>query len=90
MKQYPCNHVAAVARVNFSPPGAKHGCHGFPLSCAMEFRCIGGVIEGSMVYRNDLCNESTLGNVSFKRYLMLSDFRKGGDRTAIEKIQDLN
>jgi hypothetical protein len=60
MKQYCCNRVAAVARVSFAPPGARHGCHGFPLSCAMEFRCIGDVIEGSMVYRNDLYDESTI------------------------------
>ena len=47
-------------QLSFTPPGARHGCHGFSLSCAMEFRGIGGVIEGSMVYRNDLYDESTI------------------------------
>ena len=47
-------------QLNFIPPGVRHGCHGFPVSCAMEFRDGDGVIKGSMVYRNDLYDESTI------------------------------
>jgi len=47
-------------QLNFAPPGVKHGCHGFQVSCAIEFRDISGVIDGSMIYRNDLYDESTI------------------------------
>jgi len=47
-------------QLNFTPPGARHGCHGFPVSFAMEFRDCDGVIKGSMVYRNNLYDESTI------------------------------
>jgi hypothetical protein len=44
----------------FQPPGVPHGCHGFPTSCAMEFRDRFGKIEGSMVYRKDIYNALTI------------------------------
>ena len=47
-------------QLNFTPPGVRHGCHGFPVSCAVEFHDTDGVIKGSMVYRNDLYDESTI------------------------------
>jgi len=47
-------------RLIFTPPGVKHGCHGFQVSCAMEFRDICGVIDGSMVYTNGLYDEATI------------------------------
>ncbi|MDR0310265.1 MAG: condensation domain-containing protein [Acidobacteriota bacterium] len=53
------NHLES-RQLKFTPPGARHGCHGFPAACAIEFRDGDGVIEGSMVYRNDLYEESTI------------------------------
>lgn len=47
-------------RLYFTPPGVRHGCHGFSVSCALELRVGGGIIEGSMVYRNDLYDEPTV------------------------------
>jgi hypothetical protein len=47
--------------LSFTPPGARHGCHGFPVSFAIEFRDSGGAILGSMVYRKDLYDESAIG-----------------------------
>jgi len=50
----------APRQLSFALPGAKHGCHGFPVSCAMEFREGDGVVKGSIVYRNGLYEESTI------------------------------
>ena len=47
-------------RLKFTPPVVKHGCHGFPVSCAVEFRDDDDVINGSIVYRNDFYDESTI------------------------------
>jgi len=46
--------------LNFSYPGVRHGCHGFPVSCAVEFRDGAAGIEGSMVYRTDVYDKSTV------------------------------
>jgi hypothetical protein len=51
---------SASRRLNFNPPGVRHGCHGFPVSCAMELRDGDGVINGSMVYRNGFYDESAI------------------------------
>jgi hypothetical protein len=50
----------APRQLSFPPPGVRHGCHGFPASFAIEFRDGNGIIEGSLVYRNDLYNEATI------------------------------
>ena len=47
-------------QLSFTPPGAKHGCHGFQVSCAMELRDGSSDIDGSMMYRNDLYDESVM------------------------------
>jgi NRPS condensation-like uncharacterized protein len=52
--------VSGSQQLLFPPPGVPHGCHGFPVSCAMEFRDRFGKIEGSMVYRKDIYNELTI------------------------------
>ena len=49
-----------LRQLTFTPPGVRHGCHGFPVSFSMEFRDIGNVIENSTVYRNDLYDELTI------------------------------
>jgi hypothetical protein len=46
--------------IKIEPPGVRHGCHGFPVSCAMEFIDRETVIEGSMVYRTDVYDEETI------------------------------
>jgi len=72
-------------QLRFPPPGVRHGCHGFPASCAIEFRDSDSVIEGSMVYVNDLYDESTIhrfldcfirtvSNVTMFPDMKLSDF----------------
>ena len=50
----------ASHKLNFTPPGVKHGCHGFQVSFAIEFRDTDSTINGSMVYRKDLYDESTI------------------------------
>ena len=47
-------------QLSFTPPGTRHGCHGFPVSCAIELRDGSGGIEGSIVYRTDLYDESII------------------------------
>lgn len=46
--------------LKLTPPGVRHGCHGFPVSCAIEFIDRPGTIEGSMVYRTDIYDESII------------------------------
>ncbi|MBN2419945.1 MAG: hypothetical protein JXL81_11205 [Deltaproteobacteria bacterium] len=46
--------------VKIEPPGVRHGCHGFPVSCAIEFIDRSSIIEGSMVYRTDVYDEKTV------------------------------
>ena len=50
----------ASYKLNFTPPGVRHGCHGFKASCAIEFRDIDNAIKGSIIYRKDLYDESTI------------------------------
>ena len=59
--------------LSFTPPGMRHGCHGFKVSCAIEFRDSNDVIEGSMVYRNDLYEESTIHEFTNCFYQTVSD-----------------
>jgi hypothetical protein len=46
--------------IKIEPPGVRHGCHGFPVSCAIEFIDRESLIEGSMVYRTDMYDEETI------------------------------
>ena len=48
-------------QLSLPPPGVRHGCHGFPVSCAIEFRDGARKIEGSMVYRKDLYDKAAIG-----------------------------
>ena len=51
-------------KVHIQPPGVRHGCHGYPTSCAIEFRESPHSIVGSMIYRTDVYDEMTI-----KRFL---------------------
>jgi len=53
-------HAQNPCQLSFTPPCVSHGCHGFSVSCALEFRDTDGVIKGYMAYRNDLYDESTI------------------------------
>ncbi len=46
--------------IKIEPPGVRHGCHGFPVSCAIEFIDKENIIEGSIVYRTDVYDEGTI------------------------------
>lgn len=59
--------------LSFTPPGTRHGCHGFKVSCAIEFRDGNDAIEGSMIYRNDLYKESTIREFTNCFYQTVSD-----------------
>ena len=50
----------APHKLSFTHPDVRHGCHGFQVSCAIEFRDIDNVIKGSMVYRKDSYEESMI------------------------------
>ena len=50
----------APHQLYFTPPGAGQGCHGFQVSCAIEFRDVGDAIKGSLVYMKGLYDESTI------------------------------
>lgn len=49
-----------INKVRIQPPGVRHGCHGFPVSCAVEFRESPNSIVGSMIYRTDVYDELTI------------------------------
>jgi len=49
-----------IKKMPIQPPGVRHGCHGYPTSCAVEFRESPNSIVGSMIYRTDVYDELTI------------------------------
>ncbi len=49
-----------IKKVHIQPPGVRHGCHGYPTSCAIEFRESPNAIIGSMIYRTDVYDKMTI------------------------------
>ncbi len=50
----------SIRKVLIQSPGVRHGCNGYPTSCAIELREGQSKIVGSMIYRTDVYDESTI------------------------------